>query len=39
MIWLFVFLLMLATDSPGWLYFAWLIIIAGKLLLPYLLDD
>ena len=32
MIWLFVLLLMLAIEAPGWLFFAWLVSVFIKLL-------
>lgn len=30
MIWIFVFLMMIAMEAPGWLLFAWLLMVAIK---------
>lgn len=38
MIWIFVLLLMMAIKAPGWLFWVWILIIGGKLILPYLLE-
>ena len=32
MIWIFVFLLMVSIEAPGWLYWAWLIPVGIKIL-------
>ena len=33
MIWIFVLLLMVSIEAPGWLYWAWLILVGFKILL------
>lgn len=38
MIWVFVFVLMVTIEAPGWLYWVWLFIVGGKLILKYLLE-
>ena len=39
MIWIFVLIMMFAIEAPGWLFWVWLLIVGGALILPYFFEN